>query len=115
MLKSLMGIRRSLTDVTRIDLGERFKFMLQADDWNGWARLTIRLQDRVIAGSEYPFFQVTAHDRQARGTIEIQYSQVESPEIMSLIDESEVKRLPTILKKMCQKLSRYCWRDSIKR
>ncbi len=35
LLKSLLSIRRSLTDMTRIDLGERFSFSLNADDWSG--------------------------------------------------------------------------------
>ncbi len=99
MLKALMGIRRSLTDVTRIDLGERFKFMLQADDWNGWPRLTIRLQDKIIAGSNYPIFQVTAHDRKSRGIIELIYNQSDSPEIVSFAHNNDLKRLAMILKK----------------
>ena len=99
MINSLLSIRKSLLDVTRIDLGERFKLRLAADDWLGWPRLTLKLQDVEAAGEEYPSFVVTAHDRQATGTVEIIYSEQLPPERLSLTKDSDVKRLPMALKK----------------
>ena len=99
MLKTLVSIRKSLRDVTRIDLGERFHFMLVADDVAGWARLTVKLCDALIPEAEYPFLRVTAHDRQSRGCVEIEYDPSLPAESISVISESEIKRLPAALKK----------------
>ena len=99
MLKTLVSIRKSLRDVTRIDLGERFHFTLVADDIAGWARLTVKLCDALLPDAEYPFLRVTAHDRQARGCIEIEYDPAAAVESVSVVAESELKRLPTALKK----------------
>ena len=99
MLQALMNIRRSLRDVTRIDLGERFRFALQADDWQGWPRLTVRVVDSLRPQQEYPFLRVTAHDRQARGAIDFEYDASLPAESLSLTSENEIKRLPNLLKK----------------
>lgn len=99
MLRALMNIKRSLTDVTRIDLGDRFSFQLIADDWNGWPRLGIRLHDDVQPVAEYPSLQVSAHDRHARGTVEILYDPKQAPECLSLSIAADLQRLPTVLKK----------------
>ena len=99
MLRALMNIKRSLTDVTRIDMGDRFSFQLVADDWNGWPRLGIRLHDDVIPGAEYPSLQVSAHDRHARGTIEIFFDPKQAPECLSLSIAADLQRFPTALKK----------------
>lgn len=99
MIQTLTSIRRSLRDVTRIDLGDRFHFSLQADDWQGWPRLIIRLVDGLLPQASYPFLRVTGHDRQARGAIEIEYDPNSPTESISLAVESELKRLPNLLKK----------------
>ncbi len=99
MLKTLVSIRKSLRDVTRIDLGERFHFTLVADDIAGWARLTVKLCDALLPDAEYPFLRVSAHDRQSRGCVEIEYDPSAAVESISVISESELKRLPTALKK----------------
>ena len=99
MLQALMNIRRSLRDVTRIDLGERFRFAPQADDWQGWPRLTVRVVDSLRPQQDYPFLRVTAHDRQARGAIDFEYDPSQPVESLSLTSEAEIKRLPNLLKK----------------
>lgn len=99
MLRAMMNIKRSLTDVTRIELGERFCFKLVADDWNGWPRLSIKLQDNFFPQHEYPSFQVTAHDRHSKGTIEILFDLKQPAECLSLSDGADLKRLPVSLKK----------------
>jgi hypothetical protein len=99
MLRALVNIRRSLIDVARIDLGDRYSFKLQADDWHGWPRVRINLFDSIIPDAEYPFLQVTAHDRHARGMVEIAFDPEKKPESVSLADQSGLNRLPTVLKK----------------
>ncbi len=99
MLQALMNIRRSLRDVTRIDLGDRFQFALQADDYQGWPRLTVRVVDSLRPQQDYPFLRVTAHDRQARGVIDFEYDRSQPVESLSLVSEAEIKRLPNLLKK----------------
>ncbi|MCB0323085.1 MAG: hypothetical protein KDD69_05905 [Bdellovibrionales bacterium] len=98
MVKGLVSIRKSLREVVRIDLGERFRFMLEADDWMGWPRLTVRLLDSEIPEEEYPQFTVTAHDRQAKGLIEIALPSQSEPAKISLLRESDLMRLPKVLR-----------------
>lgn len=99
MIKALVRIRKSLREVIRIDLGERFSFFLQADDWQGWPRLAIRLEDKDLPEEEYPSLIVTAHDRQAKGMIEILYDQNLAPSQISLLREQDLQRLPKMLRK----------------
>lgn len=99
MIKALVNIRKSLREVTRIDLGERFHFALGMDDAGGWPRITVRLNDALLPQADYPHLRVTAHDRQARAQIEIDYDAEQATEVLSLSSETELKRLPTILKK----------------
>ncbi len=99
LLEALMNIRRSLAEVIRIDLGERFFLTLDVDDWEGWPRLVVQLNDSILPDVEYPQFQVNAHDRNSRGIIEIIYGEQTKPARISMSDESDVQRLPTMLKK----------------
>lgn len=99
LLKSLLNIRRSLTDMTRIDLGERFSFSLKADDWGGWPRLTVSLHDNVMRAAHYPALQVTAHDRQDLAMVEVKFDTNLAPEQLSLAEESNVTKMPLVLKK----------------
>ncbi len=103
MMRALVSIRRSLIDVTRIDLGQRYKFLLKADDKNGWPRICICLIDSITSEPNYPCFQVTAHDRQERGIIEITYNHEQKPEIISLAEQSGLNKVPSILKKTTRK------------
>ena len=99
MMETLMTIRRSLNDVARIDLGERFGLYLEADDWRGWPRLIIRLEDAFAPETEFPTFKVSAHDRQAQGIVEITYRHDAKPEKISVTNQLDLKRLPTTLKR----------------
>lgn len=99
MVKALVSIRKSLREVTRIDLGERFHFALSMDDWGGWPRITVRLNDALLPQADYPHLRVTAHDRQARAQIEVEYDAEQPTEVLSLTSEAELKRLPATLKK----------------
>jgi hypothetical protein len=99
LLNSMMQIRKSLREVTRIDLGERFVFSLLADDSGGWPRLTIKLSDTDFPNEEYPGFAVICHDRKANAEIEITFHPLEKPERLHLVEDNQVKRLPLILRK----------------
>lgn len=99
LLESMVKIRRSLEEVVRIDLGDRFRLTLQKDDLHGWPRLAIRLVDRLKPVAEYPIFRILSHDRQNRAAVEITYLEEGPPEILSLAKEADFKRLPTTLKK----------------
>jgi hypothetical protein len=99
MLRALMNLRKSLRDLIRVDLGERFRLTLSADDWLGWPRLTIKLQDKLATEKEYFPFVVTAHDRYDAGTIEIAYCDGFPPERISLARDFDLKRLPNLLRK----------------
>ncbi len=99
MIHTLMNIRRSLTDVARIDLGERFSFKLIKDDWQGWPRIAVTISDSMLPGTEYPSLMVSAHDRKGQGIIEISFHSSQKPEILSLAKESDAKRITPVLKR----------------
>ena len=99
MLNSLVNIRRSLTDVARIDLGNRFSFSLLLDDWGGWPRIRVKLVDSLLPKQDLPQLQVIAHDRHLKGTIEIYHHPAQQPACVSLADQTNIAKLPSVLKR----------------
>lgn len=99
LLEALMNIRRSLAEVARLNLGERFEFIFDVDDCHGWPRLTIRLLDNYFEDIEYPYFQVHAYDRNGRGTIEIMQGELDKPTKLPVHNEADLSKLPVLLKK----------------
>lgn len=99
MIDALMHVRRSMREVTKIDLGERFHLTLASDDVMGWPRLTLKLHDKDLPDQEYSQFSVSAHDRNATGTIEIVSEAAGILERIMLAREMDAKRLPRTLKK----------------
>lgn len=99
MLKALISIRKSLKEVSKIDLGSRFSFNLIADDFSSWPRLMIVLTDKNSIEQDLPKFTVTAHDRHDSGTVEIDYSETNKSEKVSLASENDMRGLPIILRK----------------
>ncbi|MCC6221060.1 MAG: hypothetical protein IT291_07465 [Deltaproteobacteria bacterium] len=99
MLETMMNIRKSLVKVSRIDLGPRFYFSMDFDDWQGWPRLIVRLNDSLLQEDDYPFFQVLAYDRNSKATIEVNPGNTAKPEKIFLDKEIDLKRMPVLLKK----------------
>jgi len=99
MLEAMTTLRRSLQDVSRIDLGDRFSFSLDADDWGGWPRLQLRLEDSLFPQNDYPMFQIVAHDRNQQGAIEISYGLNKQSEKVSIQQSENLKQLPKALKR----------------
>jgi hypothetical protein len=99
MLQVLANIRRSLIDVARINLGERFYFKLVNDDQDGWPRLTVYLKDSLDENAEFPHMQITAHDRQSLGIVQIYVGTRDKVSKASLQEQSEAAKLPALLKK----------------
>ena len=98
LLEAMMNIRRSLAKVARINLGEDFCFEMSVDDWQGWPKIVINLRQRHVEGGDFPYFQVTAIDRQNSAVIDVIYGKPEDREKIPL-SESNIQRLPNILKK----------------
>jgi hypothetical protein len=104
MVQALTTIRKSLLDLRRIELGERFRLEIAADEWRGWPRIIVVLADSVLRTAEYPKFQVTANDRNEKGTIEIHSgapATASNPSTInfSVQEETDLTRLPLVLKK----------------
>jgi hypothetical protein len=99
ILEALMNIRKSMADVARTNLGERFKFDFDVDDWHGWPRICIKLCDGLFPDLEYPNFTVHAHDRNSQATIEIACGGFDKTDQIHLTQESDLLRLPTMLKR----------------
>lgn len=99
MLETMATIRRSLIKVAKIDLGDRFAFTMDFDDWQGWPRLLLKLNDRLLPEADYPQFQVLAHDRLNRATIEISSGAFPKQERVFLGHAADAAKLPLALKK----------------
>lgn len=99
LLEALMSIRRSLSELLKIDLGDRFSFSLEVDDWQGWPRLAIRLIDSIFPDAEYPAFTVHARDRNGRGVLEISAGNPEKAERLTIAQEPDLAAVPLVLKK----------------
>jgi len=99
LLSTMMNIRRSLSQIAKLDLGDRFSLSLDADDWQGWPRLLVRLEDQLDPRSEYPYLQVVAHDRLEKAFVEFSQSNLPKLEKLSLVDKNDVQRLPAAMKR----------------
>jgi len=99
LIKALVKIRKSLRDVAKLDMGDRFSLHLVNDDWEGWPRMVLKAIDSQNPTGEHPELVVTSHDRQDNATIEIKYAKRTSPEVISLVDEKKESKVSGILKK----------------
>lgn len=104
MVQALTTIRKSLLDLRRIELGERFRLEIAADEWRGWPRITVILADSVLRNADYPKFLVTANDRNEKGLIEIHSGAPPTASNPSTInfsvrEEADLARLPIVVKK----------------
>ena len=98
LLNSMMSIRKSLTRVTQIDLGERCFLSLHADDWLGWPRLLVKLNDTENTLQNLPAMQVVAHDRFAKASLEITVAD-RATEKLALIEVTDREKLAPTLKR----------------
>ena len=98
ILNSMMSIRKSLTRVTQIDLGERCFLTLHADDWLGWPRLLIKLNDTEQTLQNLPAMQVVAHDRFGKASLEIKVAE-QLNEKLALIESRDREKLAPTLKR----------------
>jgi hypothetical protein len=98
LLQAMTKIRKSLTEVSRIDLGDQYTLDLEADDLQGWPRIVVSLVSRANPREEFPRLKILSHDRQASGSIEIQCPGLPL-EKFSVVRENDVKQLPFALKK----------------
>lgn len=100
LLQAMMKIRKALAEVVKLDLGELFMLDFDCDDFQGWPRFTIRLIDSRNTEREYPYFQVNAHDRHSRATIEIvTFNQKDDVVTLFLDSDNDLPRVSLTLKK----------------
>lgn len=70
ILLAMVTIRSTLRDLLSIDFGKRYHLKLVEDDWWGWARLSLRLEDNIEDEQDTPNFCVRVSDHNALGTLE---------------------------------------------
>jgi len=99
LINSLVRIRKSMREVAKLDMGDRFKLQLVNDDWEGWPRMVLKIVDSRNPTGELPELIVTSHDRQDSATIEIKYAKKLNAEVVSLAEEGKEAKVSTILKK----------------
>lgn len=98
MLELLATVRRSLIEVTKVDMGERFSLRVATDDWQGWPRISLHLVDLHNQNAECPTFQVVAHDRLEKGVLEINPGLEEHRSVFSLADNDGTDYFHLLLK-----------------
>lgn len=70
ILLAMTSIRTALRDLLSIDFGKRFHLKLIEDDWWGWARVTLKVEDQLDDIQDTPNFTVRVSDHNAQGTLE---------------------------------------------
>lgn len=99
IIQALVGMRKSLREVTRLDMGERFHFAVITDDWMGWPRVTLKVIDHELIDAEYPHFQILGGYRDEKAQIDIDLGDSENVLTYNLVSEADVKKLSGVFKK----------------
>lgn len=99
MLQAMTTIRRALQDTCKINLGDRFEFDLEVNDWEGWPRLELNLIDSLQPDDRRFGLIVSAHDRNELGTIQLVTRAEAVLARIYLRDAQEMQRIPLLLKK----------------
>jgi hypothetical protein len=103
MLHALTTIRKALLQTAKIKLDDRFHFELLVSDWEGWPRLDLNLVDTLAPARNPLGLEITAHDRQKRGQIQIGTHCGKLFSRMYLAEAGEFERLPVQLKSSIRK------------
>jgi hypothetical protein len=99
MLQAMTTIRKALVSTSRIQLGSRFSFDLEVNDWEGWPRVELNLIDSLAPQRIEHALIITANDRKNLGTVQISTKGGEPLARLHLEQPSEMEKLPLILKK----------------
>ncbi len=99
MLQAMTTIRKALVSTSRINLGERFSFELDVNDWEGWPRVELNLVDGCSPEDSIHALIITANDRKNLGTVHIGTKSGESLARLHLEQPQELEKLPLLLKK----------------
>lgn len=99
IVQAMVGMRKSLREVTRLDLGKRFYFSVQTDDWQGWPRVTLAVVDQTLPDAEYPHFQILGGYREDKAQIDINLGDDDNVLTYNLASETDVRKLSGNFKK----------------
>ena len=99
MLQAMTTIRKALVGTSRIDLGSRFSFDLEVNDWEGWPRVELNLIDACAPSRIDHALIITANDRKNLGTVQISTKSGETLARLQLEHQAELEKLPLVLKK----------------
>jgi hypothetical protein len=99
ILEAMTTIRKALQETLRINLGERFCFELDIDDWEGWPRVQLSLIDSCTPETIEHALIVTPNDRRGEGSIQISLKSGRFLGSVQLVDRAEMQKLPLVLKK----------------
>lgn len=94
VLHQMMHIRKSLKNMAKLSLGDRFFIEVIFDDWEGWPRHRVTLVDSMNIGRSFPVFQVISHDRQESGSIEITFGKKSEVEVIQLKESFSIREVP---------------------
>lgn len=103
MLQAMNTIRKALLDTSKIRLGDRFRFALAVDDWEGWPRVRLNLIDNLAPELIEYALVVSANDRNQFGTILITERNGKLLGKLQLCEAEAIKKLPLLLKKTVRK------------
>ena len=103
LLQAMSGVRKALQETSKINLGDRFEFVLDVEDRDGWPRITLELFD-----SEYPeekdvAFMATAKVLDVQHYIVFHTRSERSYGRVDIEDEEDLDLVPKLLKKAVRK------------
>ncbi len=99
MLNAIGSIRKSLIEMTRIELEFKYKLQMVQDDYLGWPRISVKLINLLDPTKELHALTVIANDRNGTGNIEISYRKNEKSIIISVKESSNLSKLPSLIKR----------------
>lgn len=99
LLEAMVQVRRALREVSRLDLGDHFRFSLICDDVQGWPRVLLKLHEFEKPNAEHPFFEVVPYDRNSRAVLNIVFGVDRKEEQTILSSKEDIRRLSMMLKR----------------
>lgn len=99
MLEAMILIRRALQETSKTRLNDRFSFVLDVSDWEGWPRLEFQLIDVLAPDRRNFILIVTANDHMNLGAIQIARESADILGKVCLSQFEEFKKIPLVLKR----------------
>lgn len=100
ILQAMTTARKTLQEVTRVALIERFLLSLDVSEIDGWPSITLNLEDSLAPDTHLLSLVASAHDRDQNGVISIRLNNETPLAALYMSNPADLDRLPLVLKKV---------------